>query len=266
MADTIAIMNQGVIEQLGAPLEVYERPASVFVADFIGAPAMNFLPFEAGAGERRRRGRDRRRADRRAGRCARTCRRARCCAACGPSTCASTTPRRCAPRCSAPNTSARARIVTLATAAGRARCAPRSTSRSAVRARRPRRPGLRRRGVSLFDAASGRALRTARDDAPHAAPAGSAPWLSFASPASSKRFGAVQAVDGLEPRHRRAASSSSCSGPSGAGKTTTLRLVAGLERPDAGQRPHRRARRHARSRRRCATWPSCSSSTRSIRT
>jgi len=47
MADTIAIMNQGVIEQLGAPLEVYERPASVFVADFIGAPAMNFLPFEA---------------------------------------------------------------------------------------------------------------------------------------------------------------------------------------------------------------------------
>ena len=47
MADTIAIMNQGVIEQLGAPLEVYERPASVFVADFIGAPAMNFLPFQA---------------------------------------------------------------------------------------------------------------------------------------------------------------------------------------------------------------------------
>ena len=47
MADVIAIMNQGEIEQLGAPLEVYERPASVFVADFIGAPAMNFLPFEA---------------------------------------------------------------------------------------------------------------------------------------------------------------------------------------------------------------------------
>ena len=47
MADTIAIMNRGVIEQLGAPLEVYERPASVFVADFIGAPAMNFLPFDA---------------------------------------------------------------------------------------------------------------------------------------------------------------------------------------------------------------------------
>jgi multiple sugar transport system ATP-binding protein len=47
MADTIAIMNRGVIEQLGAPLDVYERPASVFVADFIGAPSMNFLPFDA---------------------------------------------------------------------------------------------------------------------------------------------------------------------------------------------------------------------------
>ncbi len=48
MADTIAIMNQGVIEQLGAPQEVYDRPASVFVADFIGSPAMNFLPFDGG--------------------------------------------------------------------------------------------------------------------------------------------------------------------------------------------------------------------------
>ena len=48
MADTIAIMNQGVIEQLGPPQEVYDRPASVFVADFVGAPSMNFLPFEGG--------------------------------------------------------------------------------------------------------------------------------------------------------------------------------------------------------------------------
>ena len=48
MADTIAIMNQGVIEQLGPPQEVYDRPASVFVADFVGAPSMNFLPFAGG--------------------------------------------------------------------------------------------------------------------------------------------------------------------------------------------------------------------------
>ena len=48
MADKIAIMNQGVVEQLGAPQEIYERPATVFVADFMGSPSMNFIPFEAG--------------------------------------------------------------------------------------------------------------------------------------------------------------------------------------------------------------------------
>jgi multiple sugar transport system ATP-binding protein len=47
MADKIAIMNQGVIEQLGTPQEIYERPASVFVADFMGSPSMNFIGFEA---------------------------------------------------------------------------------------------------------------------------------------------------------------------------------------------------------------------------
>ena len=54
-------------------------------------------------------------------------------------------------------------------------------------------------------------------------------------------------------------------GPTGAGKTTTLRLVAGLERPDARHDPHRRARRDERPSRRSATSPSCSSNTRSIR-
>jgi multiple sugar transport system ATP-binding protein len=47
MADKIAIMNQGVIEQLGAPQAIYERPASVFVADFMGSPSMNFVPTHA---------------------------------------------------------------------------------------------------------------------------------------------------------------------------------------------------------------------------
>ena len=47
MADTIAIMNQGLVEQLGRPQEIYDRPATMFVADFIGSPAMNFLPFRA---------------------------------------------------------------------------------------------------------------------------------------------------------------------------------------------------------------------------
>ena len=45
LGDTIAVMNRGVIEQLGPPQEIYDRPASLFVADFIGSPAMNFVPF-----------------------------------------------------------------------------------------------------------------------------------------------------------------------------------------------------------------------------
>jgi len=48
LADKIAIMNHGVVEQLGTPREIYERPASLFVADFIGTPPMNFLRFRSG--------------------------------------------------------------------------------------------------------------------------------------------------------------------------------------------------------------------------
>jgi len=44
LADRLIVMNAGIAEQIGAPLEVYARPASVFVASFIGAPAMNLLP------------------------------------------------------------------------------------------------------------------------------------------------------------------------------------------------------------------------------
>ena len=45
MADRIMVMNHGVVEQLGTPREIYDRPATIFVADFIGSPAMSFLPF-----------------------------------------------------------------------------------------------------------------------------------------------------------------------------------------------------------------------------
>ncbi|ARO15940.1 iron(III) transport system ATP-binding protein (plasmid) [Ketogulonicigenium robustum] len=44
LADRIAIMRGGVIQQLATPAEVYHRPANLFVAGFIGAPAMNFIP------------------------------------------------------------------------------------------------------------------------------------------------------------------------------------------------------------------------------
>jgi multiple sugar transport system ATP-binding protein len=44
LADRIAVMKGGVIQQLAAPQEIYNRPSNLFVAGFIGSPSMNFLP------------------------------------------------------------------------------------------------------------------------------------------------------------------------------------------------------------------------------
>jgi multiple sugar transport system ATP-binding protein len=46
MGDRIAVMHQGQIEQVARPLELYNRPATKFVAEFIGSPPMNFLPVQ----------------------------------------------------------------------------------------------------------------------------------------------------------------------------------------------------------------------------
>ena len=43
LADMLVVMNGGQVEQIGAPLAVYEKPATTFVASFIGAPPMNLL-------------------------------------------------------------------------------------------------------------------------------------------------------------------------------------------------------------------------------
>ena len=43
MGDKIVVMNNAVVEQFGTPQEIYDKPASMFVASFIGSPAMNFL-------------------------------------------------------------------------------------------------------------------------------------------------------------------------------------------------------------------------------
>jgi multiple sugar transport system ATP-binding protein len=59
MADKIVVMHDGIVEQIGKPLELYDRPGNLFVASFIGSPAMNLLkgrvdgdgaPFFYGAG------------------------------------------------------------------------------------------------------------------------------------------------------------------------------------------------------------------------
>ncbi|MEG4105926.1 ATP-binding cassette domain-containing protein [Microcoleus sp. S13_C5] len=49
MGDRIAIMNRGQLQQVAQPLELYNKPANLFVAEFIGSPAMNFLSVEFSA-------------------------------------------------------------------------------------------------------------------------------------------------------------------------------------------------------------------------
>ncbi len=50
MADKIVVMHDGIVEQIGRPLDLYDRPDNLFVASFIGSPAMNFLRGEIGGG------------------------------------------------------------------------------------------------------------------------------------------------------------------------------------------------------------------------
>src|SRR6202000_1674532 len=44
LGDGVLVMRGGVVQQIGTPDELYERPANLFVAGFIGSPAMNFFP------------------------------------------------------------------------------------------------------------------------------------------------------------------------------------------------------------------------------
>ncbi len=44
MGDRIVVMSDGIVQQVGSPLDLYNRPANRFVAGFIGSPAMNFIP------------------------------------------------------------------------------------------------------------------------------------------------------------------------------------------------------------------------------
>jgi multiple sugar transport system ATP-binding protein len=50
MADRIVVMHDGNVEQIGAPLDLYDNPANLFVAGFIGSPAMNFISGKLGQG------------------------------------------------------------------------------------------------------------------------------------------------------------------------------------------------------------------------
>ncbi len=50
MGDKIVVMNHGVVEQFGVPQDIYDWPATMFVASFIGSPSMNFVEFDGMAG------------------------------------------------------------------------------------------------------------------------------------------------------------------------------------------------------------------------
>jgi sn-glycerol 3-phosphate transport system ATP-binding protein len=47
LADVLVVMNGGQVEQIGNPLEIYQKPATTFVASFIGAPPMNLMPLRS---------------------------------------------------------------------------------------------------------------------------------------------------------------------------------------------------------------------------
>ncbi|UWQ64998.1 sn-glycerol-3-phosphate import ATP-binding protein UgpC (plasmid) [Leisingera caerulea] len=51
LGDRLMVLNGGYVEQFGTPIELYDRPASMFVAGFIGSPAMNFFPAEISGGQ-----------------------------------------------------------------------------------------------------------------------------------------------------------------------------------------------------------------------
>ncbi len=51
MGDKIVVMNNAVVEQFGTPQDIYDMPATMFVADFIGSPSMNFLEFNGAVAE-----------------------------------------------------------------------------------------------------------------------------------------------------------------------------------------------------------------------
>ncbi len=51
LADRIVAMNGGVVQQVGSPLDLYDRPANLFVAGFIGSPGMNFFEGTCHAGD-----------------------------------------------------------------------------------------------------------------------------------------------------------------------------------------------------------------------
>ena len=239
-------MNRGVVEQYATPQQIYDRPVSMFVADFIGSPPMNFLPLRSGLAKGARALRvngatvaipeiheDRAESELALGVRPEHIRFD------DASALASVFARK----------SRHTQIVTVTPSTAikaRLRRAPRSNGETAgspsARAAVALRQGERRRFAAL-STSEGRMADIVLSNV-------------------SKRFGQTLAVDRLDLSVANG-EFVVLLGPTGAGKTTTLRLVAGLERPDEGtiRIDGRDVTEADRPR---ATWPSFSSNIRSI--
>ena len=224
MGDKIVVMNHGVVEQFGVPQDIYDWPATLFVADFIGSPPMNFLPFD-GVGPARRRPRPpRRRRGRRPGPARRRLGRAR--------------PRR-PPRARPPR-----RRRPLPRRGRRHRISRHHPDRDAPhRPRRHQGPPRRRPGrcaparppaspSTPAPSPSSRRRRAARLRS--AGQREGARMAEVTLQGITKSFGPVTALDDVTMTIPDG-SFVVLLGPTGAGKTTTLRLISGLDRPDRGE-------------------------------
>ena len=231
----------------------------MFVADFIGSPPMNFLPFARRARRRARRELARRRRRRS------PCRELREDAPPGElvlgvrpehvrfddaSQLRGAGVRRRISRHDADRHGRRPRTA-------RSRRALPADMRGQRRRARSASPSPRAAVAVRQGVAAGRSAPALHDGAP--------PWLTSRSSGVTKRFGAGHGGRATSTLDIADGEFVVLLGPTGAGKTTTLRLVAGLERPDARPVAHRRPRRRRGSRRPRATSPSCSSNIRSIR-
>ena len=190
MADVIAVMNKGEVLQAGTPFEIYHRPRSMFVAQFIGSPSMNFLPCAPGEPRGRRRCAASRSPCRR---CTRT-RLPRLVLGVRPEHVRLADDGAVRGEVFGVEYMGARQVVTVDTEAGRLRVRTSNTQRAAVgeRVGLAFDPGQ----IVLFDPASERALPSALFER------GARPWLRSGSTGVRKTFGDTVAVDGARPRRR----------------------------------------------------------------
>ena len=220
MADRIAVMDRGRLQQYGSPDDLYERPANTFVARFIGSVLNNFIParyadgaLQIGEGSidlGERRGVFERRGS-------------------GSGLTATIRPERVrVVEAGSPEATIRASVTLVEPLGPEGRRAPRARRhRRARRAAAGRPPRDRQRARPRLRSGTGPRLR-------RRVRIGGALMARVRLEAVSKRFGSVTAMDDVT-LDIADGEFFAILGPPGAGKTTTLRAILGLEKPDSGR-------------------------------